>query len=120
LGEYSFPKAARILKRSEFVRLSKTGAKIQNWHFIFLYSRSCREYTRIGITVSRKVGDAVMRNRIKRLVRENFRRMSPLILGAWDVNIIAKKNAANLSSVEVGSSLAQLFEGIHRHADKGE
>jgi len=119
LGEYSFPKSARILKRPEFIRLSKSGAKIQNRHFLFLYSRSHREYSRIGITVSRKVGDAVVRNRIKRLVRENFRRMRPMIFGAWDINIIAKRNAAKLSGDEVGSSLAQLFEGIHRHAGKG-
>ena len=69
--------------------------------------------------MSRKVGDAVVRNRIKRLVRENFRRMRPMIFGAWDINIIAKRNAAKLSGDEVGSSLAQLFEGIQRHAGKG-
>ena len=119
MGEYSFPKAARILKRPEFIRLSRSGTKIQNRHFIFMYSRSCREYSRIGITVSRKVGNAVLRNRIKRLVRENFRRMRPMITGSWDVNIIAKKNAANLSSDEVGSSLTQLFEDMNRHAGKG-
>jgi ribonuclease P protein component len=67
----------------------------------------------MGITVSRKVGDAVARNRIKRLVREHFRRIRPMLTGSWDVNIIAKKNAANLSGDEVGSSLMQLFEGIH-------
>jgi ribonuclease P protein component len=101
------------------MRLSRNGTKIQNRHFIFLYTRSCREYSRIGITVSRKVGGAVLRNRIKRLVRENFRRMRPMIPGAWDINIIAKRNAANLSGDEVGSSLAQLFECIHRHSGKG-
>lgn len=42
-----------------------------------------------------------------------------MIFGAWDINIIAKRNAAKLSGDEVDSSLAQLFEGIHRHADKG-
>jgi ribonuclease P protein component len=119
LGEYYFPKAARILKRPEFIRLSRSGSKIQNNHFIFLYSRSCKEHSRIGITVSRKVGNAVLRNRIKRLVRENFRRMRPMMAGAWDVNIIAKKNSSHLSYNEVGSLLAQLFENIHRHADKG-
>jgi ribonuclease P protein component len=119
LGQYSFPKAVRILKRSEFIRLSRSGAKIQNRHFIFLYSMSFREYTRIGITVSRKVGHAVVRNRIKRLVRENFRRMRPIICGTWDINVIAKRIAANLSGDQVSSSLAQLFEGIHRHDGKG-
>jgi len=89
LGEYSFPKATRILKRPEFIRLSKSGAKIQNRHFIFLYSRSNREYSRIGITVSRKVGKAVLRNRIKRLVREHFRLNRHHLAGHWDINIIA-------------------------------
>ena len=98
MGEYAFPKAARILKRPEFIRLSKSGTKIQNRHFIFLYSRSRREYSRIGITVSRKVGDAVVRNRIKRLVRENFRRMRPMIFGAWDINIIAKQGAGRVAN----------------------
>lgn len=41
-----------------------------------------------------------------------------MIVGAWDINIIAKRNAANLSGDEVGSSLTQLFEGIHRNAGK--
>lgn len=120
MGEFSFPKAARILKRPEFIRLSRTGNKIQNRHFIFLYSRSRQDRSRIGITVSRKVGDAVLRNRVKRLVRENFRRMRPMISGAWDINIIAKKDAANLCGDEVGISLAQLFAGIQRHAEKNK
>ena len=117
MGEYSFPQAARLLKRPEFVRLSKTGNKIQNRHFIFLYSGSKHGRSRIGITVSRKVGGAVVRNRIKRLVRENFRRMRLVKTGAWDINIIAKKDAANLSFDEVGSSLAELLKGVQRHAD---
>ena len=112
MGEYSFPKAARILKRPEFIRLSKSGAKIQNRHFIFLYSRSRREYSRIGITVSRKVGDAVVRNRIKRLVRENFRRMRPMIFGAWDINIIAKQSAAGATREQALKSLEDIFGAI--------
>ncbi|MFZ0131005.1 MAG: ribonuclease P protein component [Desulfobacterales bacterium] len=112
---FSFPKTARLLKRSEFIRLSRTGNKIQNQNFLFLYSRSRTGRLRIGITVSRKVGNAVRRNRVKRMVRENFRRMRPRMTGAWDINIIAKKDAADLSWGEVGSALAKLFAGIQRY-----
>lgn len=115
MTSFSFPKTARILKRPEFVRLLRTGNKIQNENFLFLYSRSRADHLRIGITVSRKVGNAVRRNRVKRLVRENFRRMRPQMGGAWDINIIAKKGAAVLSGDEVGTALAQLFAGIQRY-----
>ncbi len=64
-----------------------------------MYSRSCREYSRIGITVSRKVGDAVMRNRIKRLVREAFRRGK--FAGGVDVVWVAKRNAVTVTYGEV-------------------
>ncbi|MFZ0240749.1 MAG: ribonuclease P protein component [Desulfobacterales bacterium] len=116
----SFPKTARILKRSEFLRLSRTGKKIQNRHFILLYSRSFPAQLRFGITVSRKVGNAVRRNRVKRLVREHVRRVRPLMSGGWDINIIAKKDAANLSGGEVGTSLAQLLAGIQRDDKKNQ
>jgi ribonuclease P protein component len=111
---FLFIKADRILKHSEFVRLSKLGKKIHDRYFIAVFSRGRFERTRLGITVTKKIGDARTRNRIKRLVREYFRLNKQNIAGSWDINIIAKKEAANLSSDQAFSSMQSIFDQISR------
>ncbi len=106
-----FPKHERLLNRSDFVRISGQGEKIHSANFIILWDRSSGGGVRIGITVSGKVGNAVVRNRVKRLVREFYRLNKPLFVPA-DYNIIAKKGAASLDfgalSQELGRALQRL------------
>jgi len=110
--DFSFTKADRILKRNEYIQLSKFGRKIQNQYFIAYYAPGRRGRPRLGITVTRKFGRAVQRNRIKRFIREYFRLNKHLISGEWDINIIAKKEAADLSSEEIFGSLQNIFKRI--------
>ena len=109
---YIFTKADRILKRREFLRLSKYGKKLRNKHFIAVFSPGRSERTRLGVTVTRKVGQAVTRNRIKRYCREYFRLNRHNISGKWDVSIIAKREVANLAGSRIFSSLQDIFERI--------
>ena len=70
----TFSKDERLLKRESFINLTKSGRKTCNYFFIANYKEgSTYGQTRLGITVTKKVGGAVVRNRIKRLVREYFR-----------------------------------------------
>ena len=115
--EFSFTKADRLLKRNEFIQLSKVGRRLQNNHFIAIYAPGHLDRCRLGITVTRKVGRAVKRNRIKRLIREYFRLHRHLISGKWDINVIAKKEAADLSSAEIFGSLQNIFERISRRVE---
>ena len=66
--------------------------------------------SRIGITVSRKVGNAVVRNRIKRRVREYYRLHSIAVTKDWDFHVIAKKPAATLSFQQTVAMLDGLFD----------
>lgn len=72
-------------------------------HFILLWSD--RDGTRVGFTVSKKIGNAVTRNSVKRRLREFYRQHKSLFPAA-DMNIIAKKGADLLTFHQISTELA--------------
>ena len=69
----SFTLADRIRKRNEYQRVYVQGRKISSKSFVLFYLENGLERPRLGITVTRRAGGAVQRNRAKRLLREWFR-----------------------------------------------
>jgi ribonuclease P protein component len=108
-GTEGLPKTARLLKRAEFLKLSRAGAKLQSASFIVISSTNHRSETRLGITVSSKVGNSVIRNRIKRQVREFFRRRRAALRPGTDVLVIARKSAAGLPGSSLARELGRAF-----------
>jgi ribonuclease P protein component len=72
-----FPKESRLLRRPEFSRVFETGLRVQARSVVLLLSPNDTGHARLGIVASRKLGDAVRRNRAKRLIREVFRNTTP-------------------------------------------
>jgi ribonuclease P protein component len=105
-----FPKKDRILKRYEFLEFYATGKAVHSLGFILVYKNGKTEGARVGITVSRKVGHAVVRNRIKRRVREYYRLHRMDVAKPWDFHVIAKKPASLLSSQQTVAMLEGLFD----------
>ncbi len=110
-----FTKSDRLLKRSDFLKLSSIGTKVQNKHFVLIYSNNEKGVNRLGITVTKRVGKSVIRNRIKRYCREFFRLNRGIIPGNKDINIIAKKNALTLESKQMFQTLEHIFKKINSH-----
>ncbi len=114
MKKHLFKKKDKILKRREFLQLQRYGRKIQDKNFLVIYSDGKFEINRIGITVSKKLGNAIKRNRIKRLVREQFRMNRDKIEEFKDINVIAKKKAGEISADMVFKSLDGIFKKMHR------
>jgi ribonuclease P protein component len=112
------PKKARLLKRAQFLTLSKQGKRVYTDFFLAIVGAAEAHNNRIGITVSKKVGNAVERNRIKRIIREYFRHNKEIISGPLDINIIARKGLTSLANRQVFEKLDKLFgkinAGIHK------
>ena len=103
-----FPKAARVRRRWEYLALGRRGRRRHAAHFVVLAAPRSGS-SRLGVTVSRKVGGAVVRNRVKRRVRELFRRHPMRLLAGHDVVVIAKPGAGDLASVEIARELTAAF-----------
>ena len=97
MDSFSFPKTQRILKRKGFVNLNRSGKRVHTDHFSVTVGRSGLGITRLGIAASKRTGNAVKRNRIKRLVREFFRLNKDRLPEEVDIVIAAKKGAADLN-----------------------
>lgn len=109
-GRYAFPKQLRLRESREFQRVSQGGTRRHSPSFIVVVLFRSNSLTRLGLTVSRKVGGAVQRNRIKRLVREFFRIHCGQLPTGVDISIIAKKGAADLSYTRICDELGFLVE----------
>ena len=68
------------------------------------------EYNRVGFTVSKKVGKSVIRNRVKRLLRESYRLNEEKILQGYDIIFIARNTASKASYREIENAMMHLFK----------
>jgi ribonuclease P protein component len=107
-GREGFSKAARLTRRSQFLHLSREGKKQHTPHFVVISRINKSGESRLGITVSAKVGQAVVRNRIKRRLREFFRRIRSGLSPDRDVVIVAKPGAGRLSLGELSDELGRV------------
>ncbi len=107
-GGEGFPKSLRLLTRREFLQVQDHGAKVSAGPLLGLALKNGRPVTRLGLTVSTKVGNAVERARLKRQLRELFRKRRALLPQGLDVVLIARQSAREARF----AALAQSFEAI--------
>ncbi|WP_100405883.1 ribonuclease P protein component [Bacillus solitudinis] len=103
-------KEQRIKKNDEFSYVFNKGQSVANRQFVLYSLKKEGEATyRIGLSVSKRVGHAVTRNRIKRLIRTVFQENKDDIMPGFDYVIIARKPAAEMDYHQVESSLLHVL-----------
>jgi len=107
-GTARFPKAERLRHRQDFLRAQAQGKRLHTRHFGLVLAPMATTRPRLGLVVTRRLGKAVQRHRVKRLLREFFRRHKTG-LPAVDLVIMAKKGAAALAYHQVEEELGRLL-----------
>ncbi len=105
----SYPGSYRLRKSREYKLVREMGCKYHTPHFVLLVYENTQNNSRLGVTVSRKVGNAVQRNRIKRIIREFFRKNKHLYPATNDYSVIAKRSSVLLSSAKIYFELSSVF-----------
>lgn len=104
------------MNHEEFVNLNRSGKRHHTGHFVVISAENGLGITRLGITVSKRIGNSVERNRIKRLVREFFRLNRRSFPHGLDIVITARAGAAELEFGRVRDELGALVLGNTFHA----
>ena len=104
-GSRGYPKAARMRRRREFLTLQRQGRRRHTASFVVLQLPAGGPISRLGVTVSSRVGNAVVRNRVKRLVREIFRERRLALPAPLDIVVIAKPDAAQITHAQAAYEL---------------
>ncbi|MFC7440169.1 ribonuclease P protein component [Laceyella putida] len=96
----------RLKRRNDFTRVFRAGNSVANRQFVVvMHARKDEGVPRIGVSVSKKVGKAVVRNRVKRLVKEAMRQWTSYLKPQTDFVIIARIPAKEMDYHQVRSSL---------------
>ena len=97
------------MKRKDFVNLNHSGKRLHLENLKVVFNQNKLGITRLGITVSKKTGNAVKRNKVKRLIREVFRLHKNDFPCGYDIVISAKKNAGSLDFRKIKEELSELI-----------
>ncbi|MCA0972346.1 ribonuclease P protein component [Halobacillus litoralis] len=104
-------KAYRIKKNEEFQKIFKHGQSFANRQLVVYYQKkSDQKHFRIGLSVSKKIGNAVLRNQVKRYLRQAFLEMEEEIRPDYDLVIIARKPTNQMNLHEIKRSLTHVLK----------
>lgn len=102
-----------LRNNSQFVNVYKNGRSKANKYLIIYILENNLPENRLGISVSKKVGNSVIRHRVKRLLKESYRLQENMFNSGLDIAVIARGSASSASYKELDSALLHLLK-LHK------
>jgi len=100
MKRFSFPKKKRLVSNNQFKAVMARGRRLSNGVLTLYMARNDCEYSRLGVSVGKSRGNAVVRNRLKRLMREAFRQNQERIPSGFDYLLMISNRWPKKSNVE--------------------
>ena len=100
-----------LRKQSDFGRVYKKGSSRGSKYVVILYKENGLGYTRTAFVASKKVGNAVTRNRARRLMKEAYRSMQSDIVKGFDIVFVARNTIEGCTEQEVGKVMRTALRG---------
>ncbi len=109
-----------LQKRRQFLRVQGAGTRFRRRHLVLLVLANDVETPRVGYTVSKRVGNAVVRNRVRRRLREGVRGNSPILCAGMDYVIIALPQSARMEFGVLCNELSSLLQEVRGWVSRRE
>ena len=106
-----------LKKNRDFQKVYRLGKSYANKYLVMYILENHTERNRIGISVSKKVGNSVIRHHLTRLIRESDRLQEDMFHSGWDIVIIARASAKEVGFHQIESALMHLG-GLHKITKK--
>jgi ribonuclease P protein component len=117
--ESAFPPWLKLRTGAEFRRVFEKGVRLSGPLFVLVALENAHGHDRLGLTVSRRVGGAVLRNRARRLLREGFRRRRKSTSGrGFDLVVLAARALTERKQGEVDLELADRLRRLERKVEE--
>lgn len=109
-----------VKKRNDFKRAYSKGKSFVSKSLVIYVARNYKKGLRVGITTSKKIGNAPQRNRARRIIRESAKRISDEFSGNFDIIFVARKSTVDMKSTQLDSTIEKgLSELILKENKKG-
>lgn len=106
-------KQFRIRENQRFQEIRRVGASYSDKQLVICFLPNGLPYSRFGFSISKRIGNAVVRNRIKRQLRESIRLQQPSISTGWDIVLIARQPIKFATYHQMDASCARLLRRAH-------
>lgn len=116
-SDHGFPRTRRLTTRRQFLTVHEKGRRVSSASFTLLGLSNAHGTSRLGITVTRRVAGAVGRNRVKRVLREIFRRNRAALRPPVDLVIVARTGIEERTLVELEKELLKRFKELVRRLE---
>jgi ribonuclease P protein component len=106
---FTFPRSVRVRSRAEYLKVQRSGRKVGGRYLIILSLDNDLPVSRFGVTVSKKTGNAVTRNRVRRRIRELQRLNRDSIVVGKDIVVIATRVASEATFEKMKTEYTDLI-----------